>query len=507
MVTRWKWFIPAFCALLLTIPVSADETGVVDDAPQVIVNFSQGSIVEDIVNISGYYIDEDLPNTITWNVFDGMESIDSGNLLDTLSQNMDSMETNRITWAFYIELNFSNYGPCSCLLEIQAEDTSNQLDSAQIILFSQSEFESMESHNLPPQIIIENDPGGNRIIGDVEISVVALDDDEDVSEIQWALSNQSEIAMSCIHPRIESPQDIIWNNVTTSLIPSIGESFTLHSNNYEDGSYSLIVRAISTNGSVSVCACETIGIDNNPPIASISGPFAAPESDGYLQFDGSGSSDSIWGRDELVFLWVLQMDSGEQIVSTGKDLRTFDVDSGQSGNYTLTLTVGDNAGFSDSQTHQFEITNLAPNAALKIGGQPLADGDTITLDDSKQWPIECSDSSDTANDQGGLVCTWYIDGDPVMQGHERQMEKPEDLSKPHTLMLEVTDDNGASDTITITFGVQGTPSDPMFSDGDETGVWFQMLGIGAVLSCILIGIFLYTRFNKQSSSIPKWKRE
>ena len=143
-----------------------------------------------------------------------------------------------------------------------------------------------------------------------------------------------------------------------------------------------------------------------------------------------------------------------------------------------------------------------------MGGQPLEDGDIITLADEEQWLIECGDSTDSENDQAGLVCTWYIDGEPVMTGMERQMQQPDDLSTSHTLMLEVADNDGSTDTITVTFGVQGTPSDPMYN-GEEEGVevWALMIIIAGILVSICLVIILIRSHGEHSSTIPKWKRE
>ncbi len=491
----------ALCVLILLSPLGMSESPTADDAPQIIIDQNHGLIVESDLNISGTYIDEDLPISLTWKIFDGLVLVVEGDLIESLIETGDSHESARNSWHFSFDLNFSSYTPCSGILEISAVDSKNQIDVEQLILFAQDE----EFVQLPPRIIFDEPP--EQFTGEVVIQAIAMDD-VGLTGAQWAISNLSEIAMYCIQSWMEPPEFLTWHNMTP-IIPDSNPSLTLDTTSYEDGEYSLIVRALSDDGLTSTSACKTIGIDNHAPTARIDGPTTVNESTGVVQFDGSGSSDQYWGREGLVFLWVL--DAGEpngQIIESGSDYRTFEVDATISGSYTLTLTVADNAGFSDTTSHQFNISNQAPIARLSVGGQHLEDGGRITLVDEQQWLIECGGSTDCENDKAGLVCTWYIDGEALMTGWERQMQQPYDLSSPHTLMLEVRDNDGATDTITITFGVQGTPSDPMYAGESESiGFWTILVIISGILVSFFLVFMLVRLYGAQSSTIPKWKRE
>ena len=491
---------PVLCVLILLSPLGMSENPTSDDAPQIIIDQTQGLIVESSLNISGTYVDEDLPVSLTWKIFNGLELVEEGDLIDRLTETGDSHESSRNSWGYSLDLNFSSYAPCSCLLEIHVTDTAGQEDIAQLILFSHGE----EFSELAPRIVFENP--SEQLTGTVVMNAIAMDD-VGLTGAQWTISNSSEIAMSCIQSWIESPESVHWYNMTLGVAGS-NPMWSLDTSDYDDGEYSLIVRAVSNGGLTSPCACLTVEIDNHAPTSRIDGPTTVNETTGVIQFDGSGSSDQYWGREGLVFLWILDGGTDGQIVESGNNLRTFDVDATTSGNYTLTLTVADDAGFSDTTTHQFNITNQAPIARLSVGGQHLEDGDSITLVDEQQWLIECSDSTDSENDKAGLVCTWYIDGEPLMTGWERQMEQPYDLSSSHTLMLEVTDDDGATDTITVTFGVQGTPSDPMYEEElGGVGLWALIIIIAGILVSISLVIILIRSYGEHSSTIPKWKRE
>jgi hypothetical protein len=501
MVKRLGRLGTALCLLILLTPLGMSETPTTDDGPQIIINQNQGLFVDSSLNISGIYIDEELPNSLTWKIFNGLNLSDTGDLVDSLAETGDSHESSRNSWGYLLSLNLSSYAPCSCLLEITAVDANNQIDVAQLILFTQDE----ELSQLVPLIIFENPP--TQLTGVVSIHTIALDD-SGLAMAQWTISNSSEIAMSCIQSWINPPGLVEWNNMT-SIIPDSNPILTLDTTTYADGEYSLIVRAVSEDGLTSPCACQAVGIDNHAPTALIEGPTDVTEYTGFIQFDGTGSSDQFWGREELLFLWVLEDETGVKTIESGSDLRTFELAASQSGDFTLTLTVADTAGFSDSTVHQFNITNEAPVAALRIGGQALIDGDEITLVDDDQWLLECGESLDSDNDKSGLICTWYVDEEPIMTGWQRHLQMPDDLTKSHTLMLEVTDDDGEVDTITVTFGIQGTPSDPMYNDdtGGGYGFWVLMTIFGIILVVLRATMTLNRYFSGNSTPIPKWKQK
>ena len=97
-----------------------------------------------------------------------------------------------------------------------------------------------------------------------------------------------------------------------------------------------------------------------------------------------------------------------------------------------------------------------------------------------------------------------------MTGWSRNLDKPDDLNRPHTLTLLVTDNDGANDSISVTFGVQGTPSDPAYATGDERdgSPNLPIIAIIATFAVIVTAaILINRRYSTLSGTIPKWKRE
>ena len=454
------------------------------------------------VNITGTYIDEDIPTSITWKILDRTMIVDSGDVTDNLEQ-LPLNQSSRNIWSFTLNLNFSAISPCTCVIEIEAIDPSQQSSTSQLIVFSAG-ASSDSAQQFSPSVIFQSSESISKLTGIGEITVIARDYQE-TPQLQWSLSNDSQIAQNCALSWIENPI-VSWTNSTNLDDLSV---ISIDTTTFADGSYSLLVRAMNEHLS-SAAACITVGIDNHFPTVMINGPTLLNESDNMVQFDGSSSSDGIWGREELMFLWVLEGGNDAPQVTSGMDLNTYLVDGSLSGNYSLKLTVVDEAGFTNTTTHTFSIENQAPVASLRISGQPLVDGAQITLIDSSQWAIECLDSYDTPNDQNGLLCTWSIDGEPIMTGWERQLQKPNDLTHSHTLTLLVTDNDGAFDSITVTFGVQGTPSDPMFSangDSDTPYLVPTLVILASILVLLSTVIFVNRKYGSHSASIPKWKRD
>ncbi len=512
----------ALVIALLLLPFGhsfAEDNGVIgrenstqpNDPPQISLDQEHGFLTDSNLNVSGRIIDESLPEYLYWNLYYDQltlpESSPLGGQIWNISQEEDTTSSARSTWTFQIDVDISDFMPCACELIVRASDGYNDDYDSRIIF-------AADGSDIPARTVLEkiSQSANSRLTGEVIFEGHALSYGHNIELIQWHLSSNIGEDVQCPGPGYlpHVPPALEWNNNSEIGVDG-GFSISIDTQQFDEGDYTLFVRPIldeSTNAGA-VCSCLSFKTDNSPPTANITGPSNLSESNGEVSFDGSGSSDHYWGRESLTYLWTLAEDNwgAEDIIfESGPDYSTFEFNTTKSGNYSLTLTVADNAGFSSSTTHQFEISNTAPVADLRIDGQRLQDGGVITLPDENQWWIDCSGSTDTANDYP-LRCTWYLNDEALLEGSRRQLQRPDVNTKPHYLKLEVTDDDGATDTISVSFGIKGTDSDPaIYGDEDsESRTPLILFSAFAIFALLAVGIIIIRK--RKGPAIPKWSED
>jgi hypothetical protein len=488
----------------LNLQTTDYQSSTVDDEPVITIDASQGLTVFESLNVTGFYIDEHAPTTIGWQIHDAETTLLSGDLSETLSEPMSTQST-RMKWQWSIDVNISGIVPCSCILELSASDSQGQQGLEWLIIFGDK-----LDFDLQPQVLLTAPLWTDHISGDVTVRGFALDDGITPPIVQWSLTQNEAVSMACMQSWIQVPDDINWLNSSLSSVFDGSFMFEFDTTQVDDGAHILLVRTVDSGGSTSRVACVPVGVNNQPPVAVIKGPVEVTEDDALVLFDGSSSEDPVWGRGSLIFVWTLEKVNGvldDRVIDSGLDKRTFSVSADDAGNWRLTLTVADQGGLTDTVVHEFNISNVAPTAVMRIDGQLVEDGSQVTLSDSKHWTLNAAESTDTANDIGGLTYTWYIDGEAQMLGSQRYLARPDDLSNSHTISLAVTDDDGATDWVTVTFGVENTPSDPMteLSSSSDLNFVLQLALASLFLTGAVLAVVLVTRRGKSSVSIPKWK--
>ena len=461
------------------------------------INFNSDSSlnVNNSTYVYGYATSNQNSIIISWELEYSDILYDSGELI----LNSESNNFLNPTYQWQIFLDFLSYpGPCTCYLTVILESTSPQVIIKPIFFSPDGEF-------LEPALII--DDNSNNLFSDkIYFSGNAWSFDDSLPNLNWNAFKTNSQASSC---KSDSSQ-ILTNSmeIESSFTNQYSFENELDISNFEDGYYSLYLWANSLQNSNSLNSefyCAFIQVDNNEPISTIQSQENLNLLEGFspILFDGSVSSDPFFGRSKLNFVWVLSQfmpnlnDDKFHLevinVSSGDDKRTFLIDSLNSGNYSLILTVTDECGLSNSSFIEFSITNMAPIAKLSIDDVEIFDGDSLILLQDQEIDLDASESSDTENDISSLGCIWKVNNVPFYEGCKRTFSWPDSVDENEFILsLEVTDNDNLISQISINIK----------SESSREGTYFSLTLL--LFSIIFVSYAFYKRYNIMDEKIPKW---
>ena len=454
--------------------------------------------------VYGYATSNQDSITISWKLKYLDILFDSGQIV--LNSELNNFQNPTYQWQIF--LDFLSYPrSCTCYLTVTLESTSPLTIIMPIFFSSNGEF-------LEPALII--DDNYNNLFSDkIYVSGTAWSFDNFLPEAEttfsslnlyWNVFNTNSQASSC---KLD-PSEILTNSmkVEYSFMNQFSLENELDISNFDDGFYSLYLWANNFHNSNSLNSefyCVFIQVDNNEPISIIQSQENLKFLEGFspILFDGSVSSDPFFGRSKLNFVWVLSQymqnlnDDNFYLevlnVTSGDNKRTFSIDNLNAGNYSLTLTVTDEYGHSNSSSIDFSITNMAPVAKLSIDDVEIFDGDSLILLPDQEIDLDASESSDTENDILSLNCIWKVNNVPFYEGCKRTFSWPDSVNaNEFILSLEVTDNDNLISQISINIK----------SESSREGTYLSLIFL--LFSIFFVSYAFYKRYNVVDKKIPKW---
>jgi PGF-CTERM protein len=218
----------------------------------------------------------------------------------------------------------------------------------------------------------------------------------------------------------------------------------------EPGNYTVSVTATDVQGATDTTTMEVTVVDTLAPSARMSGPQPENVTAGTeVSFSGSRSTDA---NEITNYNWTL----GDGTNATGVDItHTYQ----QAGNYTVTLSVMDQAGNVENTTQTIEVAQgpTPPVANLSNPGDIEANAD-VTLDAS------------ASSDEGEITTyEWNLDGEGGVDVTTEEPTLTTNLSSPgeRTVIVTVTDDSDESASADVQFNVtEEAPPTPAINAPD-----------------------------------------
>jgi PKD repeat protein len=190
----------------------------------------------------------------------------------------------------------------------------------------------------------------------------------------------------------------------------------------DDGTYTVAL-TVTDNDGLSDTAFDSVTVLNRPPVASFTESAETVLTSDIIYFNASASYDPDGSI--VSYFW----DFGDGTNATGITVGHAYADDG---NYTVTLTVTDDDGATDTVTATKTILNRPPVASFAESAETVYTGETIAFNASSSYDPDGSivsyfwDFGDGTNATGTVVSHAYAD-DGV-----------------YTVTLTVTDDDGAT---------------------------------------------------------------
>ncbi len=215
------------------------------------------------------------------------------------------------------------------------------------------------------------------------------------------------------------------------------------------GTYTVEVTVTDTDGATDT-ATHSISVvdDNEEPVARLDGPDTVQPGDSVV-FDASDSNDPDGGGlfdDGLDYAWSL----GDRHTGSG---RRVSHSYGNPGTYTVSVTVTDEHGATDTAWHTITVENQTPVARIDAPDE-VGLSESVTVDGSDSYDPDGGGFWDD-----GLDYDWDL-GDWTDATGKRATHS---YSSPgtYTVKLTVTDEDGATDSAWHTISVVDDNEEPV----------------------------------------------
>ena len=223
-------------------------------------------------------------------------------------------------------------------------------------------------------------------------------------------------------------------------------------------------------------------IDRNPPNVTLSSISEIQESETItvdLDVD-DGYEGSVY-----TITWTIIDPDGELRAVTSLEVladNRLSFTADEQGVYQIIGLIRDNGGNFVNVQHNVSVVNVEPELDLRFDGFKISNNQTITVKSTDEWCFSANLTTDTINDIDTLEYNWFVDGKSLLSGRSYLLSSDIQSDQWEKITLVLTDNNGASSSISFTVEEQETQVD---SPLQSITIWSAILLL-LILSFIIV---------------------
>ncbi len=294
--------------------------------------------------------------------------------------------------------------------------------------------------------------------GAYPVTLTVTDDDgaTDTASITKTVRNQSPVAIFTDSTETVYVDDTITFDAAESYDPDgtivayawdFGDGTTATgvtvSHAYDDNSSYVVTLTVTDNDGATDSVDATKVVMNRQPVALFTETSETVNTDDSISFDASGSYDS----DGTIVSYSWDFGDG----TTATDVSVQHVYS-QDGTYTVSLTVTDDDGATDTTSATITVLNRVPVASFTESAETVSTGESIHFDASESY------------DPDGTIVAYSWDFGDGTTATGVVVDHAYEDDGVYTVTLTVTDDDGATGSATATKNVLNRSPVALFSD-------------------------------------------
>ncbi|MCW3985053.1 MAG: PKD domain-containing protein, partial [Candidatus Bathyarchaeota archaeon] len=306
------------------------------------------------------------------------------------------------------------------------------------------------------------------------VTLTVTDDDgasDSASSIKTILMNETPVALFTESAETVYTGDAITFNASDSYDPdgtivsyewNFGDGANatgvIVEHTYMDDGVYTVTLTVTDDKDATDTTTSTKTVLNSPPVASFTESAETVYTNDAIAFNASESYDS--DGNIVSYFW----DFGDGTNTTGAIVEHSYVDDG---NYTVTLTVTDDDGATDSTSATKTVLNRAPVASFTESAETVYTGEAITFNASDSY------------DPDGVIVSYFWDFSDGTNATGAIVEHTYADDGNYTVTLTVTDDDGATASTSATKTVLNSPPVAFFTESAETAYTSETITFNA----------------------------